>query len=144
MERTEAAVKRFGEGYSCSQAVFCAFADKFDLEEETARKIAAGFGGGMGMGETCGAVTGAFMALGLLFDPAVPEIKEKMHELTRAFAARFTEESNALTCRDIMGCDLTTPEGKNYALQNNLRTTICAQQVRLAVSLTQEFLGIAD
>lgn len=144
MDRMEAAVKRFGEGYSCSQAVFCVFADKLGLEEETARKIAAGFGGGMGMGETCGAVTGAFMALGLMFDPAVPEIKEKMHELTREFAARFKEQSKSLNCRDIMGCDLTTPEGKEYSRQNNLRTTICEQQVRLAVSLTQEFLGTAD
>ena len=62
MSRVERAVRRFAEGFNCSQAILSAYAEHFGLEEETAMKVAAGFGGGMGrLGRTCGAVTGAFM-----------------------------------------------------------------------------------
>ncbi len=66
MSRIENAVSRFAEGYNCSQAVLSAYAEQLGVDGETALKIAAGFGGGLGrMAETCGAVTGAFMVLGL-------------------------------------------------------------------------------
>jgi len=50
----------------------CLFAEE-KLDRETALKIASGFGGGMaGMRDVCGAVSGMFMAYGLLCGPADP------------------------------------------------------------------------
>ena len=66
MNQIDLALSRFAEGFNCSQAVFSSYAEGID--EATALKIASGFGGGMGrMAETCGAVTGAMMVLGLKF-----------------------------------------------------------------------------
>jgi hypothetical protein len=48
MSQAEYAVACFKEGFSCSQAVFAAFAPQMDLERELALKIAGPFGGGMG------------------------------------------------------------------------------------------------
>ena len=45
---TEAAVSRFKEGFSCSQAILSTFGEQFGLDRDTALKLAAGFGGGMG------------------------------------------------------------------------------------------------
>lgn len=63
VERTLSA---FDEGFSCSQSVFSAFAPELGLDREMALRVATAFGGGMGhRGDTCGAVTGAFLAIGL-------------------------------------------------------------------------------
>ena len=110
--RIETAVSRFAEGFNCSQAVFSAYAE--GLETETALKIASGFGGGMGrMAETCGAVTGAMMVLGLRFGAASPdrEAKELIYARIREFADRFKARNGSLDCRDLLGCDISTPEG---------------------------------
>lgn len=56
----------FDEGYACSQAVLLGFSDRFGMDQETAKLISSTFGGGMGrLREKCGALTGAFMVLGL-------------------------------------------------------------------------------
>lgn len=52
--------------YNCAQAVLMSFAQDVGLTEEQAFKVAANFGSGMRHGSTCGAITGALMALGLL------------------------------------------------------------------------------
>ena len=72
MTKAERARELFLEGCNCAQAVFLAFAED-KLDRETALKIASGFGGGMaGMRDVCGAVSGMFMAYGLLCGPADP------------------------------------------------------------------------
>ena len=68
MDRIKQAVTAFKEGFSCSQAVFSALSESSGLERNTALKISQPFGGGIAhMGDTCGAVTGAFMAIGLQY-----------------------------------------------------------------------------
>ena len=140
MNRVENAVTLFREGRSCSQALLLAFCDKFGMEREMALKVAAGFGGGMGMGDACGAMTGAFMALGCLFDVNDPGAKDKMHALTREFAGRFKQEAASIHCRDFLGCEVYTPEGREYVKTHNLRTTVCEGLVRRAAILTEEML----
>ncbi|MGA2258902.1 MAG: C-GCAxxG-C-C family protein [Thermoguttaceae bacterium] len=73
MSRIESGLSRFAESFNCSQAVLSAYAGQLGLDEETAAKIASGFGGGMGrMADTCGAVTGAYMVLGLKSGQILP------------------------------------------------------------------------
>ena len=57
--------------YNCAQATVVPFAEAAGIDEETAMRFAAGFGGGMKRGSLCGVVTGGVMALGLfgLDDP---------------------------------------------------------------------------
>ena len=63
---TKKAVDLFENKYNCAQSVLTAFGPQFELEPEITLKIACGFGAGMGrLQETCGAVTGAFMVIGL-------------------------------------------------------------------------------
>ena len=58
-ERAERAQRLHDKGYNCAQAVVCAYCDRFGLDENTAFKMAEGFGLGMGLMEVCGALTGA-------------------------------------------------------------------------------------
>ncbi len=61
------AVAKFLQGTACSQAILSEYGIRFGLSQELAMKIAAGFAGGMRRGNICGAITGAYMALGLKF-----------------------------------------------------------------------------
>ncbi len=83
------AVMLFQQGFICSQAVLAAYASDLDLPRETALKIAAGFGGGMGRsGEVCGAVSGSISCRDLLScDLGQPEGLQHARE-AQLFATR--------------------------------------------------------
>lgn len=130
-------------GFNCSQAVFGALAPGSGLEQETALKIAAAFGGGIARtGETCGAVTGALLAIGLKdgFSAPDPAAKERIYQLGRQFMARFNELHGSTRCRDLLGCDLSTPEGLAEARERGLFKNQCPLYVKDAVQIASEML----
>jgi C_GCAxxG_C_C family probable redox protein len=78
MDKVDSAVSSFKEGFNCSQSVFSTYSRLFGLNHEVALKIAQGFGGGFArMGQTCGAVTGAFMVIGLKYGKVKAGSKRK-------------------------------------------------------------------
>lgn len=137
MNSIEDAVQIFESGYRCSQAVFAAFSQDFGLSKEQALKIGACFGSGMRKGEVCGACTGALMALGLKFG----ENKEKSDEVCNRFMDEFKKENGSYICRDLLECDISTPEGVKYAKDNNLFTEFCPKMVESAAKITKEILS---
>lgn len=102
----EKAKQLFLEGYNCAQAVFIAFAED-RMDRQTAAALASSFGGGMGgMREVCGALSGAFMALGLLegnYDPNDRGAKTAHYARVRAIAEKFREENGTFICRELLG-----------------------------------------
>lgn len=110
MNEKERAIELFKEGYNCSQSVFVAFCHRFGLDEETAKKISAGLGGGVGrMREVCGAVSGAAMVIGSIcagVDGKDNDSKQKNYELVREFADRFKEKNDSIICRELLGLDI--------------------------------------
>jgi len=106
MDHATKARELFCSGYNCCQAVAGAFAEDMGLPLETVTKLASGFGGGMGgMRETCGAVTGMFMAIGMLKGHALPENNEEKtahYARIRALADAFKAEHETLICRDLL------------------------------------------
>jgi C_GCAxxG_C_C family probable redox protein len=135
------AVARFGKGHSCAQAVFSAFAEQIGMDYQTAVKLTAGFGGGMGMGGVCGAVSGAYMAIGLKFGGIDPKAKEQTAKVAREFAQRFKAQHRALNCRELLGCDMGTPEGRKVFKEKNLHDTVCMGIVRDAAKILGELLA---
>lgn len=142
MNRSEKAKDLFLSGYNCTQSVLLSFADDLKFSRELAQKLAAGFGGGMGkQQETCGAVTGAIMVLGLLKGEHVnnnDELKESSYgavkELTRNFVATY----KSTRCRDLIGCDLNTPEGAARFKEEKMMEKICADCVKKAVEIVED------
>ena len=106
MTKAERARELFLEGCNCAQAVFLAFAEE-KLDRETALKIASGFGGGMaGMRDVCGAVSGMFMAYGLLCGPADPTdraAKTNNYAALRQLAGEFEARNGSIICRELLG-----------------------------------------
>jgi len=91
--KVELATATLGEGFNCSQAVLSAWAPDLGLDHETALRVAGAFGGGIArMGQTCGAVSGALMALGLKYSQIRAndkQAKEEMYALAGEFMKRF-------------------------------------------------------
>ncbi|MBQ3394920.1 MAG: C_GCAxxG_C_C family protein [Synergistaceae bacterium] len=111
--------------YNCCQAVACVFADETGINEDTLRKLGAGFGMGMGTTEaTCGALCGAEMILGLMKYNGKP-IRKDAAELYNAFKEKC---GGAAICRDIKGV------GTGKVLCS------CDDCVRNAVSLLEDVI----
>lgn len=105
-EREERAQRLHDSGYNCAQAVACAYCDRFGLDENTAFKMAEGFGLGMGLMEVCGALTGAFMLAGCKQSKGCShpgETKAQTYKLTKALAAAFEEKNGTYLCRTLKG-----------------------------------------
>lgn len=130
------AEERFLAGYNCAQAVLYSLADELGIDRNTALKIACGFGAGIGRSqEVCGAVSGGVMALGLKYGRGEGEEKsrtEDTYRRTREFIAHFTRRHGSVQCRDLIGCNLQTPEGQQSFKDRDLLHTTCAQCVRTA------------
>src|SRR5512147_3016764 len=129
MTNSEKACTVFDEGFNCAQAVFSAYAEQLGLDREVALKIAGAFGGGMARrGDTCGAVTGALMVIGLKHGKAEKKddsAREKTYKLTNEFAARFRALHGSLMCRELINCDISTPEGLKRAQDGKIFKTVC-------------------
>jgi C_GCAxxG_C_C family probable redox protein len=142
MKRSDEVIEKFKGGRNCSQAVFAAYAEECGLPIETALKIACGFGGGLGrLGYTCGAVTGAIMVIGLKACDAAPTdpiTKTRVYGLVRSFMEEFEARHETTLCRELLGCDIGTPEGHEKAKALGLFDTECPVYIRDAVEILEE------
>jgi C_GCAxxG_C_C family probable redox protein len=143
MEKQQAAVELFNNGCNCSQAVLAIYGQEYGLSQENALRLAAGFGGGLGgTGGICGALTGACMALGLAFGPSVPGDKTgkaEMYRKIRILGEEFKKRAGATMCRDLLGFNLSTPEGQLAAKQPRAFDK-CDEFVRIAAEILDGML----
>ena len=142
MSKAEKALKFF-ENFNCAQSVLAAYTGDFDLEMNKALQVSAGFGGGMGrLQETCGAVTGAIMVLGLSSQYKETDGGEKKNEIyanVRRLVDDFTKQKGTVKCRDLLGgCELKTEEGQKYFHDHNLKDN-CRQYIRLCCELLEKY-----
>jgi len=142
--KIEAAVDLFNRGFNCAQAVLSSHCEEYGLSEELAKKLACGFGAGMGYnGEVCGAVTGAFMLIGLKygkyneFDNAA---KEKTYKLVRDFTEKFKKEYGTIICKELTKYDIVNEEEAVKAKDSGVFKTFCPLLVKRATELAEEIL----
>jgi C_GCAxxG_C_C family probable redox protein len=98
----------------------------------------------MRRGETCGAVTGAFMVLGLAFSPGDCSTKEgrnRVYAAVSTFSEQFKARNNTLGCKELLGCDINTEDGLKHAFENKLFQTRCAKFVQDTVEILEEMTG---
>lgn len=145
MNKADYAVDCYNSGFSCSQAVFTAFCEDFGLDKKLGLKIACSFGGGMGhIGEVCGAVTGAFLVLGLKYgqdDEEDKYSKAMNYLLVRDFASRFRKLNGSINCKELINYDLSDENQLNAARQTDVFKTKCPKYVRDAVGLLEEMMA---
>ncbi len=129
----EQAVERFKNGFNCCQAVVGSYCEQFGLDSELAFKVATGFGGGMRMGETCGAVTGAFMVLGLKYGNTTAEDKEskaKTYKMVVEYTNRFKARNGSVMCKELLGIDISTDQGLQSFMESGLHDSVCPKMIQ--------------
>ena len=141
MGNPEKAVQCFNSGFNCSQSILSVYGEQFGLSNEFALKIASGFGAGMGRHcETCGAVTGAYMAIGLKYGHTSSDDKdgkEKTYSMIREFARRFKERNQSTCCEDLLGTHMVKGDKEKAARRVK---EVCPKMVRDAAEILEELL----
>ncbi|MFX1339443.1 MAG: C-GCAxxG-C-C family protein [Promethearchaeota archaeon] len=144
MKNVEKAVSLFMKGFRCSQTILSTYGSQFGLKPELALKLASPFGAGMGsLGNTCGAVTGAFMVLGLKYGNSKlseTKKKEKAYEVVREFVSRFKSRNGTIKCSKLLDCDISTLEGRNKAIETRLFIEVCPKFVKDAAEILENLL----
>ena len=145
--RGEIAKKNFLSGMNCCQAVLLAFSDLTGLDEATALKMAAPFGGGVGrMREVCGTVSGMCMVLGMLFyDAKQVTVAEKssLYAREQEVARRFREINGSIVCRELLAGVRTNAlpqaeERKKEYYKKRPCTELCVEAAEILEKYLQE------
>ena len=141
--KVQQAVEKFEKGFNCSQAILSTYCEQYGLDEKAALKIATGFGGGMHIDGTCGAVTGAFMVLGLKYGNTEEnkQLNEKTYIKVLQCAKKFSDRNGSVKCHDLIDCDITTREGLEIARQKGVFSSICPGVVKDAAEILEEMLA---
>jgi C_GCAxxG_C_C family probable redox protein len=134
----EKANKLHLDGYNCAQAVLLTLYEHMNPKEANPviPKIATGFGGGMGRcGNVCGALTGAIMAVGLKYGSNQIDNQKKLdaYAKTQTLFKQFEKQHGSVYCRDLIKCDLSTPEGLAKAKQERVFEKVCSLFIKSAV-----------
>lgn len=144
MDHGMKAAELFLGGYNCAQSVAVAFCDVTGLDEKFTARMVSSFGGGMGrIREVCGAVSGMFFVLGLLYGYDTPgDDKSKMRLYTdvQALAAKFREQCGSIICREILNNPPTDPNPSPRTAEY-YKVRPCARLVLVAGQLMDEFIA---
>ena len=147
-KRVERAVENFMAGYGCCQSVVAAFADLYGLDDTLAKKVAAGFGGGVGrLRMMCGAVSGIVMLIGLdcgQTEGGDREGKSACYKVVQALLAQSKQENGSLICAEILGiqgyqqavCSFVASE----RTADYYKSRPCAAKVESAARIFAEYL----
>ncbi len=144
MTKADDAAARFNEGFSCSQAVLSSFAGDLGLDTDTANKISCVFGAGIARtGNTCGAVTGAVMVIGLKYGKARAgddAAKERTYALVQEFITAFRAKNGSINCTELLGYDLRDPAQRTSAHAKGAVALKCPGFTRDAVEILERMI----
>lgn len=143
----DAAYAWFLKGYNCSQSVVAAFAPQLGLTEETALRLSAGFGAGIGrMREVCGAFCGVVTVLSMVYaDPADPKDKSRMYALVQQAAEQYrSRNGGSIICRELLAKAGAAPAGGTAAEDRTAdyyKKRPCPELCRICADLCAEFIA---
>ena len=144
MDHGMKAAELFVGGYNCAQSVAVAFCDVTGLDEKFTARMVSSFGGGMGrIREVCGAVSGMFFVLGLLYGydtPGDDVSKKELYTEVQELAAKFREQCGSIVCREILKNPPTDPTPSPRTAEY-YRVRPCARMVLVTGQLMDEFIA---
>lgn len=140
MKNKATQIEKLFSQVNCAQTVFSLHAEELGINENTALKISSGFGGGMACAETCGAVTGAYMVIGMKHGhtSGEPNAKANTKQKIQQFNAAFKAKHGSLICKNLVGHDISTPEGAQTASQEGVFGSKCPQFIKTACSIIEK------
>lgn len=142
--KEQKAIQLFRSGSNCAQSVLSVYSEELRIDNSMAMNISSGFGGGMGrLQKTCGAVTGAFMVLGVFNSQKYAESKESKDQtilMIQKFSDKFISINGSLNCKTLLNTDLNTEEGRQLAREKKLFEKVCEKCVGDSIKILDEFI----
>ncbi len=145
MKKADKAINYFRNNFNCSQSVLTVFGTENGLSEDICLKLGCAFGAGMGRQQyTCGAVTGAMMALGLKYGKALNDTegkKQLTYSKTRELFTEFIKLHGSINCRELLnGLDLNNPEDHEKIIEQRLFDIKCERYVKDSVIIVEKLM----
>lgn len=139
--KREMAQSYFEGGLNCAQSLILAFSPDYSLDEKTAKSISLGFGAGMGrLREVCGALSAAFMVMGLHYGEKVT--KAQMYDLQQKFAAMWKEDNGSIICRELLGAtEKLSSSDPSVRTGEYQKKRPCAELVGYTAQRLEDFLA---
>ncbi|HHX57766.1 MAG TPA: C_GCAxxG_C_C family protein [Clostridiales bacterium] len=139
--RVDEVLECFNNGFDCSQAILSTYCEEFGLDKETALKLSSGLAAGMGrLCQTCGAVTGAYLVIGLKHGKLSAydnNAKEKTFELVQEFEKQFVKRNKSTNCLELLGVDLRNGDKEKAVIQVK---QVCPKAVKDAAEILEAVL----
>lgn len=142
--KPEYAKNQFLKSMNCSQAILETYGPELGLPVQQARRVSAAFAGGMGMGSECGAITGAYMVIGMKHGKTAEsdsradnETFKRLAEFNKQFKARH----KYITCSELLQADMGSPEGVKEAAGKGYFTSRCPLFVKSAAEILEKVLA---
>ena len=133
----------FASGYRCAESLLLYIAKSKNIHSDLIPKIATGFCAGMSRTQgTCGAVSGAIMAINIFYgrqNPAVP--LDQSYPPVQKFIRWFENSFGSVNCLQLIQCDLATEEGRKKFINENIVETcknFTCEATRMALSIINE------
>ena len=63
------------------------------------------------------------------------DARDRTYQYINAFSNHFKTQFGSLMCKELLGCDINTPEGNDYYEKNNFFETKCYQYVKKAAEI---------
>lgn len=139
----EEIVRYFKGGIDCSQVVFMQWAEELGYDKEEGARMMAAFGGGTFRGDTCGAVSGAMMVIGLKYGHyqiGDRETKAKLMAKVAEFQKKFTERCDSTICRELCGYDFSKEGDLDKAFASGKLFELCPKFVINALAVLDEII----
>ena len=129
----------FGK-FNCAQSVMLAFAEDCGLDEKTALRIGASFGGGCQYGSLCGAVAGGAAIIGSKYGNDEQDLEKyaRNRELVRELLVEFDDTHGSINCSVLLGMDMSHPDGRDKAKALGLFDTKCKEYVRSVAAILED------
>ena len=133
------AVEYAEDGFLCSEAVSLALSKGFGVPSDVIPRVATGFAAGIGReGEMCGAVSGGIIGLGLPYGRSVavePKDGRRPYWYSTELLDTLRERWGRLRCGDLLGLDLSKPEGLRVYRERGLWATRCRELIKVAAGV---------
>ena len=145
MEKVEQVVLKFCDGFLCSQAILSTYAPHCGLDADLVFKLAAGLGGGMGRtAQTCGAITGSILVIGLqkgAISVKDTASRDDTYQAVREFSKHFKAKHGSTICKELLGYDISESDGYNKARKKGLFKRECPKYVGSAVEILKKLFN---
>lgn len=148
------AVRRVGErsrvhfesGFFCAESVLLAVAEEMGIDSPLIPRIATGFCGGLSRTSgPCGALTGGVLAINLCFGRKTPDASRDLdYVLVRKLIREFETNLGSSNCTDLLGCDISTPEGTRVFKDRDMLKTRCLPITVAGAEMTMTLIEKAE